>query len=129
MKKVSILAVFLGLCAATGVNAAPVRDHEKRITIELEGNPTTGYSWTYTMEPRGIVRELTAEYRRSSETAAANRAGGGGVFVFVFESVQPGSAYLRFSYTRPWESGAEPAAAEEYRLTVNRAGKIRAQRL
>ncbi|MDR2185792.1 MAG: protease inhibitor I42 family protein [Treponema sp.] len=129
MKKAIVLAAFLGFCAA--VFAAPVRERG-RITIELEGNPSTGYSWTYTMEPEGIVRELSAEYRRPSgkedSAGAGGRAGKGGVFVFVFESVRPGSAGLRFSYVRPWESGVEPAERRDYRLTVNRAGEIRAHR-
>jgi inhibitor of cysteine peptidase len=126
VKKVIILAAFLEFCAA--VFAAPIRERGKHITIELEGSPATGYSWTYTMEPAGIVRELSAEYRRDGSADTGGRAGRGGVFVFVFESVKPGSADLRFSYARPWESGVEPAERADYRLTVNRAGEIQAQK-
>ena len=110
--------------------AASAREQEKRITIELEGNPTTGYSWAYTMEPEGIVREVSAEYRRvpepgNSAEVPEGRAGRGGVFVFVFESLKPGTAELRFRYARPWESGTEPAARENYVLAVSRTGKIK----
>jgi inhibitor of cysteine peptidase len=122
MKRPVFLAVFL--LSRALLFAAPAQDREKRIVIELEGNRTTGYSWTYAMEPEGIVREVSAEYREASGTE--NRAGRGGVFVFVFESLKPGAVQLRFSYSRPWESGVEPERTEIYILTVDREGKIKA---
>jgi predicted secreted protein len=120
VKKPIIFAAFFWFCAV--LFASPSWERENRITIEFEGNPTTGYSWIYTMEPGGIVREVSAEYKGAS--AAENRAGRGGVFVFVFESIKPGEVELRFSYTRPWESGVEPVKTESYVLAVDEAGKI-----
>jgi inhibitor of cysteine peptidase len=120
--------MFLGAGAALFAGAG--REREKRITIELAGNPTTGYSWTYTMDREGIVREISAEYRRASDSGDAaetpeGSVGRGGVFVFGFEGLKPGTVALRFTYARPWEEGVEPAETRTYVLTVNRAGKIR----
>jgi predicted secreted protein len=128
MKPFFVLVMFFGSWAV--LFAGPAREHEKRMTIELEGNPTTGYSWAYTMEPEGVVREVLAEYRGAQGTgdstgAPESRIGRGGVFVFVFESLKPGTVELRFSYARPWESGVAPAETENYVLTVNRTGKIK----
>jgi predicted secreted protein len=122
MKKPPVLAALFLFGAA--LFAAPARDREKRIAIELEGNRSTGYSWICAMEPEGIVREVSAEYREAPGTE--NRAGRSGVFVFVFESIKPGAVELRFTYARPWESGIEPERTESRILTVNRAGKIKA---
>ncbi|MDR1636376.1 MAG: protease inhibitor I42 family protein [Treponema sp.] len=117
-----IPALFFLFCSA--LFAAPARDRERRIVIELEGNRTTGYSWTYVMEHEGIVREVSAEYRE--DAGSENRAGRGGVFVFTFESLKPGTVELRFGYARPWEKGVEPERTESYLLTVDRAGEIKA---
>lgn len=74
---------------------------ERLVTIELSGNPTTGYSWSYTMSPEGIIREVSHEYRQRED--AEGIVGAGGSFLFVFEGVTPGQVELRFSYARPWE--------------------------
>ncbi|MDR2630044.1 MAG: protease inhibitor I42 family protein [Spirochaetaceae bacterium] len=125
MKNLCILIVFFG--AWTALFAAPAREYEKQITIELAGNPTTGYSWTYTMGQEGIVREVLAEYRGAagSGDSPEGSVGRGGVFVFVFEGLKPGTVELRFTYARPWESNVEPAKTKTFILTVNRAGGIR----
>ncbi|MDR1148564.1 MAG: protease inhibitor I42 family protein [Spirochaetaceae bacterium] len=120
MKKLFVLAAFM--CSCAGLRTAPSREYENRLVIELEGNRTTGYSWSYTMEPDGIAREISVKYRGAS--GPANRAGAGGVFIFTFESIKPGSTELRFSYVRPWESGVEPAKTKSYKLTVDESGKI-----
>jgi inhibitor of cysteine peptidase len=127
MKRVFVLAMLFG--GWTVLFAAPAREREKRITLELEGNPTTGYSWTYTMDREGVVREVSAEYHEAADSGNSpeGRIGRGGTFVFVFESLNPGTVELRFNYARPWESGVEPAETKTYVLTVNRAGKITRQ--
>ncbi|MDR0409441.1 MAG: protease inhibitor I42 family protein [Spirochaetaceae bacterium] len=119
MKKLLVFAALICSCAKLYTASSEAR--ENQFVIELDGNRTTGYSWTYTMEPDGVVREVSSEYRNSG---TRNSAGAGGVFVFVFESVNPGSATLRFSYARPWESGVEPAKNMSYTLTVDSSGKI-----
>jgi inhibitor of cysteine peptidase len=94
---------------------------ERRVTLELEGNPTTGYSWTYIMEGE-VLREVLAEYRPAP--AEEGMTGRGGVFVFVFESLKPGRAELIFSYRRPWEENTEPAETRYFVFTVDEAGRI-----
>jgi predicted secreted protein len=120
MKKLFVLAAFM--CSCAGLRNAPSPEYKNQLTVELDGNRSTGYSWTYTMEPDGIVQEVSSEYRTASGTA--NRAGAGGVFVFTFEGINPGSAELHFSYVRPWESGVDPAKTKYYKLTVDESGKI-----
>lgn len=110
------------MCSCAGLRDAPSPEYKNQLVIELDGNRTTGYSWTYTMEPDGIVQEVSQEYRTASGNAS--RAGAGGIFVFTFEGIMPGSVELCFSYLRPWESGVDPAKTKYYKLTVDEAGKI-----
>jgi predicted secreted protein len=119
------LPVFFAalFCSCLSVFSRPAREEEKRVTLELEGNPTTGYSWTYVLEGEGALRELSAEYRRAEDSGG--RVGGGGIFIFVFESVRPGRVELVFSYRRPWETDIEAAETRNFVFTVSRSGRIR----
>ncbi len=72
-----------------------------RLMVELEGNATTGYTWTNTIEVEyAVVREAQdVEYRPASALIGAP-----GVFVFRYVAVDMGPQMLRFAYQRPWES-------------------------
>jgi predicted secreted protein len=72
-----------------------------RLMIELEGNATTGYAWTNTIDVEyAVVREAQdVEYR-----AASSLIGAPGVFLFRYTAVDVGPQMLRFAYQRPWES-------------------------
>ncbi|MDR2658988.1 MAG: protease inhibitor I42 family protein [Spirochaetaceae bacterium] len=120
MKKLFVLSLFI--CSCAELYTAP--EQEQEVVIELAGNRTTGYSWTYTMEPDGIVQEISSEYRSISGTE--NNAGAGGFFIFVFKTVKPGVTELRFSYARPWENETAPAKTAVYVVTVDGSGKIKA---
>lgn len=72
-----------------------------RLMIELEGNATTGYAWTNTIEVEyAALREMQdVEYR-----PASGLIGAPGVFVFRYVAADVGPQMLRFAYQRPWES-------------------------
>ncbi|MDR1802721.1 MAG: protease inhibitor I42 family protein [Treponema sp.] len=67
-------------------------------TVELKGNPSTGYSWAYTMSPEGVVREVSNDFIQ--DNAGKRLIGSGGKFVFTFEAVTAGEAEIIFSYRR-----------------------------
>lgn len=94
--------------------------------VELEGNPTTGYRWHYTIEPEGIVEEAASEYYQNPGTEG--NSGAGGVFVFDFSGVKAGEAEAAFQYDRPWET-AEPIDEVTYRLTIDAAGNVAGEKL
>lgn len=87
--------------------------------IELNGNATTGYSWVYTADPEGIVKEVSSEYLPEEE----GKTGAPGVFVFVFEGVKEGETTLNFSYVRSWEEEEDPDTAD-FLLAVDAEGNI-----
>lgn len=72
------------------------------------------------MEPEGILEEVSSSYRGEG----GGRTGAGGVFVFVFEGLEPGAVKLHFVYKRPWED-TQPARTGLYTLSVDQDRGIR----
>ena len=97
-------------CFFTGQSSDPTR-----ATVELEGNPTTGYNWTCAIADDGVVSELSNEYVQDSNPQGAS--GVGGTFVFTFESVSEGETEIIFSYAREWED--TPIDTIIYQATVD----------
>jgi inhibitor of cysteine peptidase len=83
-----------------------------RFSIELEENPTTGYTWS---QPQLEGGSLTLE---SDETIPFPGAGigGGGVRRFAFSAKSSGRTTIRLVYRRSWEGDA--SAAARYEITV-----------
>lgn len=125
MKKWLLLALFalfpitLTACgSAARTDTAYVQDGA--LFVSLEGNPATGYEWTWdsAAEP-GCLSGGAREY--TPHPAAKPELGAGGVFTFRFDPVAAGEQTLHFSYARGWQSGS---TIEEYELTVTvREGK------
>ncbi|MDD4903501.1 MAG: protease inhibitor I42 family protein [Candidatus Bipolaricaulis sp.] len=85
-----------------------------RVMVELEGNATTGYTWTNAMEVEyAVLRETReAEYRPASDLLGAS-----GVFLFRYVAVDIGPQTFRFIYHRPWEAAA-PLKALQFSVNV-----------
>jgi len=90
---------------------------QKQKSVELEGNPTTGYSWICAMSREGVIRELSSEY--VAHRAARGIVGSGGKFVFSFKAVAPGDVELVFSYLRAWEKETPALKTVVYKATVD----------
>ncbi|MDR1893332.1 MAG: protease inhibitor I42 family protein [Spirochaetales bacterium] len=97
------------------------------VVIELPGNPSTGYSWTWTAVPEGIVRPVLQEFwpQDGSREEGSPRVGAGGVFVFVFAGAAPGETAVIFRYRRSWETGVPDARTEVFRLWVDDKNQVR----
>jgi len=111
MKKYLWLCVAVLLCGCAGMQK------QKTATVELEGNPTTGFSWVYTISPEGVLREVTNKYM--AHKADKGMAGSGGKFIFVFKAAAAGEAELVFSYRRVWEEGIPALKTVNYRVNVD----------
>ena len=90
---------------------------QKTAAVELIGNPTTGYTWVYTMSPEGVVREVSKEYIASKTDERVS--GSGGKFIFTFEALITGEAELIFSYLRVWEEDTPAMETVVYTATVD----------
>ena len=89
----------------------------KTATVELQGNPTTGYAWVYIMSPEGILREISNEY--SADKSGEAVVGSDGKFIFTFEALSEGEVEINFSYLRAWEVDTPAAKTVVYRATVD----------
>ncbi|MFC1570769.1 protease inhibitor I42 family protein, partial [Candidatus Omnitrophota bacterium] len=77
----------------------------KILKIELESNPTTGYSWEIAGFAGSDVLGRTGKYEYKPDS---DRVGSGGVQIFKFKAKEKGSAKIIFEYRRPWEKNIEP---------------------
>lgn len=86
------------------------------ITITLEGNPTTGYSWSEAADDSQSI--LQAQGAPVYNTTGTVMPGSGGEYVFTFVAVADGDATINLNYARPFETDAEPAETFTTDITV-----------
>ena len=77
---------------------------EKTVTVELEENPSTGYTWSYSAEPEGILQETSSEFI-GSDGQDEEIVGAPGTRVYTFKVVSDGTVTLRFESKRDWDGG------------------------
>lgn len=89
----------------------------KRVVIELPGNATTGYAWTFVSIQGNAVKHIPPiDYSPTPQTET--RVGAGGLFKASFEVVNPGTAKIRLGYQRPWDTSKSPAKTFDVTLVV-----------
>jgi inhibitor of cysteine peptidase len=85
-----------------------------KFMIELEANPTTGYSWQLSAPPGDQVSLIDQDYTPTGQ----QQPGSGGVQQFTFEAKTAGKTTLAFDYVRPWEKDVAPAQTATFPVTV-----------
>ena len=89
-------------------------------TIQLKGNPTTGYNWFYQISDDSIIAvEEYVKYLGDDMVVGAPS-----MFTYTITSLKPGQATLHFEYKRPWET-VEPIETKDYIITVDEKGRIK----
>jgi len=83
--------------------------------ISLEGNITTGYSWTAKFDDRSL--ELV-EQKYVESGHEPDLVGAGGADNFTFRGLKTGRFEINFGYARPWEKGIEPVKTAVYEVTI-----------
>lgn len=82
------------------------------ITVMLEGNPTTGYSWESSISNPAVLKQTNAAEFKPSGGAL----GAGGTFTFQFQAQSAGRTELTLEYRRSWETGVAPL--KSYHVTI-----------
>ena len=96
-----LLSLFFVCCKSAEFTA-----REKN--LELEGNPTTGYTWMYKVGDDSIIQvDEDVTYLGKNGIVGAPS-----LFTYTIKSKRPGNTNLTFEYKRPWEE----KAAEEVRF-------------
>lgn len=83
-----------------------------QITIDLPGNPTTGYSWAATVGDPSVISESSPPVFTSSSSAL----GAGGTYRFQYRARSAGQTDVTLVYQRSWETGVPPQ--KTYKITV-----------
>lgn len=100
MKRTIILALAAALIISACGKETPA---PQTVTVTLESNPTTGYSWqvSQTEELFKIDRSYS-EHERSE-----GLVGVGGNETFTFIPLRAGKTEVTLTYARPWEGGEQ----------------------
>jgi len=85
-----------------------------QLEVELEANPTTGYSWELAPLPDGL-QLVSSEF----EEPGGSLVGAAGIQRFVFDVVGPGGGILRLEYVRVFDDPVVPEQVIEYVLTFD----------
>lgn len=89
------------------------------VTIELKGNPSTGYTWEAVLSDENIV-EISKDVKY---LGANGMVGAPSMFYFTVRSLSSGNTVLTLEYKRPWEEKA-PLETKVYNINVDERGKI-----
>jgi predicted secreted protein len=86
------------------------------LTIDLESNPSTGYTWMAEGLNKGILRQI-GEPEWVSKTPGL--LGAPGTQTVRFAGLARGQAILNLVYRRPWEAGVKPARSFSVQVQVD----------
>lgn len=116
MKKVNLLltASLLALLLAFAVQAETAG---AGVSVILEENPTTGYTWNYIQSPEGILKEVSSEYVQDAGTQEV--VGAGGKHTWTFEPASQGGTVLHYAYAKPFEEGVAPLRLVSFVYSVD----------
>ena len=127
MKKTFLITVLLLIVCITLVGCGKkgqedVKEENQNLvtevndfTISLNANPTTGYTWSHTVENSELV-EIKSEYVPNKVEDGV--VGAGGNEVITIKGLKPGTTTVTFKYSRSWEPSESDKVAE-YVITVD----------
>src|SRR4030042_3569831 len=85
------------------------------LIVNLGSNPTTGYQWGEAEISAPVVEQVSRNFVAPEDTGVV---GAGGKDVWVFDSKEAGTATIKMSYGRPWESGEKDTFTLMINVTV-----------
>lgn len=80
----------------------------RKITVQLAGNITTGYSWSIATIAGTAVR-LEGKITYKPSPAPRGMVGSGGMASATFQAVRTGKSVITMAYARRWEKNKKPA--------------------
>lgn len=83
------------------------------LIVRLGSNESTGFTWgDAKINDTNVIIQASKDFVGPQDTGIVGAAG---TDVWVFDSVETGTATISFSYSRPWEGGEK----DEFTLTIN----------
>lgn len=118
MKRFFLWSLLLFSCLTLAIMpSAFAAERGETVAIELPANPSTGYSWTYELSEKDILKEDSSGYIPAP--GKDDGIGRGGKQVWIFRAINPGSVAITFTYQRPWEAGATSSDSVTYFYAVD----------
>jgi inhibitor of cysteine peptidase len=88
----------------------------EELTVALESNPTTGYSWKYDYD-KTILNLVNEEYKADSK-ADKQLVGAGGTQLTKFKALKSGQTAVTFTYRRSWEQPSSEDKTQIFNITI-----------
>jgi predicted secreted protein len=106
---------FVGGCVTLSPDSPATVAPGQEFAVVLKENPSTGYQWSYTADPAGLVSETATE----SFSAVPTPMAGSPVWtVWKFRADAEGEAVLTYLYYRPWEKPETAEKREVFRVKI-----------
>jgi inhibitor of cysteine peptidase len=86
-----------------------------QIIIELDGNPSTGYTWEAKDLDATLFKQVGDPIFSSSNPGLVGSAG---TLTLTFNALKAGVSQLTMIYHRPWETGVDPIQTFTVKVTV-----------
>jgi inhibitor of cysteine peptidase len=87
----------------------------EQIVIQLDGNPSTGYTW----EAKDLDTTMFEQVGDPAFTSSnPSLVGSGGTLTLTFKALKAGTTTLTLVYHRPWETGVDPIDTFAVTVTV-----------
>ena len=117
--KTILISSMCGFVIALLASCASMDFKAEKKTIELKGNPTTGYSWFYEIEDDSVISiEEDVKYLGDKEMVGAPS-----LFTYTVTARESGSTNITFEYRRLWEN--EPSLESNvYEVSVDDQGRL-----
>lgn len=89
------------------------------ISISLEFNPSTGYSWIASISDQAVMTQVGGPaYLEPMSSSSTPVVGAPGTQILTFQAVEPGIATLTLDYKRSWETDVAPEKTIIIRVEV-----------
>lgn len=121
---VSVLCIFAALICLVGCQSQKPQENEfpkiafdkDMVTVTLEENGTTGFTWTYIADPQDALKLESDDFIPANSDEKIG--GSGGLHEFRLRAQKPGEITLTFNYARSWED-VEPEKTVTYQLKID----------
>ena len=78
------------------------------LSISLESNPSTGYSWSAISSDPAVMMQMGEPQMQEPTTSSTPVVGASGTATLYFQAVKAGTATITLNYQRSWEQGVTP---------------------
>lgn len=95
------------------------------VSLSYQGNPTTGYSWIYTVADEGIVQVDVAESNQNDPNLVGASVT---TYAYTLRGLSAGETQVVFRYEQPWETDSV-AEIHTFRVRVNGGHNVTAEEI